>query len=135
MCVQLLYQSPPLANARGSVGPIVAIELHESFQKETKPMHRYLIAFLLGAALIGPVGVRAGDNRERDEHREKRYYDRERKDWHEWNEKEQRAYRHWLEERREDQHDWARAKRREQQEYWKWRHEHPNTLLFGVEVH
>ena len=31
-----------------------------------------------------------------------RYYDSERRDWHEWNEKENRAYRHWLmEERRE----------------------------------
>jgi hypothetical protein len=114
---------------------IVAIELHLSVWKEIRTNASLLTAFLLGAAMIGPVGVRAADNREREEHREKRYYDRERKDWHEWNEQEERAYHRWFEESHEPYREWERARRREQQEYWKWRHEHPNTLLFGVEVH
>jgi type III secretory pathway component EscR len=83
-------------------------------------MRRYLSSLLLGAALCAPVVMYA-----QDEHHDKRYYDRERKDYHEWNEREERAYRHWLqEERRREYHPWEKARREEQREYWRWRHEH-----------
>ncbi len=58
-------------------------------------MRRYLSSLLLGAALCAPVVMYA-----QDEHHDKRYYDREKKDYHEWNEREERAYRHWLKEER-----------------------------------
>ena len=64
-----------------------------------------------------------------DKHRKvRRYYDREHKDYHEWNEAENAAYRHWLmEERHEHEYrDLNRLKRAEQSEYWRWRHEHPD---------
>ena len=53
-----------------------------------------------------------------------RYYDRDHKDYHEWNDGEDRAYRHWLEERHIKYHDWAHASRVEQRDYWRWRHDH-----------
>ena len=82
-------------------------------------MRRYLSALMLGAFLTAaPVAIMA------DDHHDKRYYDRDRRDYHAWNEGEQRAYRHYLEERREAYRDWARANARQRAEYWRWRHEH-----------
>ena len=84
-------------------------------------MRRYLSTLLLGVAMCVPVVMHAAD-----EH-PKRYYDRDRRDYHEWNEQEDRAYRHWLQEQRHSEyHPWARARREEQREYWRWRHEHPD---------
>ena len=84
-------------------------------------MNRYLSVFLLTGALLAPVALRADD-----EHRHfKRYYDPDRRDYHEWNEQEERAYRHYLQEQRRDYRDWRKANREEQREYWRWRHEHP----------
>uniref|UniRef100_Q028B7 Uncharacterized protein n=1 Tax=Solibacter usitatus (strain Ellin6076) TaxID=234267 RepID=Q028B7_SOLUE len=81
-------------------------------------MRRYLTTLLLGAAMCAPVVMQA------EEH-PKRYYDRDRRDYHEWNERENRAYRHWLEaERHSVYHPWAKARRDEQRAYWRWRHDH-----------
>lgn len=57
-----------------------------------------------------------------------RYYDRDRRDYHEWNEAERRAYRHWLmEERHEREYrEYNRLNAERQREYWRWRHEHPD---------
>jgi hypothetical protein len=84
-------------------------------------MSRYFCALLLGAALLGTTAF-ADDHHDKD----KRYYDREHKDYHEWNERENEAYRHYLEENHREHHDWEKANKREQQEYWHWRHEHPD---------
>ena len=51
-------------------------------------MKKFAAALFLTASLFGPVIGFA------EEHH--RYYDRDRRDWHEWNEHENRAYRHWL---------------------------------------
>ncbi len=74
----------------------------------------------MGAAMAAsvPTALRADDHR---------YYDRDHKDYHEWNDAEGRAYRHWLvEERHAKYHDWGHASRAEQREYWRWRHDHPD---------
>src|SRR6266536_5248829 len=96
-------------------------------------MNRYLTAFLLTAALAVPMTARA-DDRHDDHHANKRYYDRQAKDWHEWNENETRAYRRYLEERHRTYHEWEKAKRLEQEDYWRWRHAHPDSSLFRPEV-
>jgi hypothetical protein len=84
-------------------------------------MRRYLSTLLLGVAMCAPVVMQAKD----DDHHNKRYYDRYKKDYHEWNEQEERAYRHWLEaERHRSVHPWGKASRNEQMEYWRWRHDH-----------
>ena len=94
-------------------------------------MYRTLSALILGAMLSGPVTMIA---RADDEHHErekvKRYYDRDKKDYHEWNERESRAYRRWMEERRERYNDYARIQAERQREYWRWRHEHPDRVLW-----
>ena len=89
-------------------------------------LHRYLVSFLLGAALIAPVGIQAKD-KDDDNCRDKDkrgYYDRDRKDCHGWDDREDRAYRKWLQTRRKAHREFSRLKAKEQSEYWKWRSEH-----------
>ena len=72
---------------------------------------RYVGSFLLGAALIAPAGLRAGvyqqddrhqDDRRRENKHDKRYYDRDHKDYHDWDDREESAYRNWRQERNEN---------------------------------
>jgi type III secretory pathway component EscR len=91
-------------------------------------MRRFLSGFVLSAALMAPVVMTA-----RAEERRivvKRYYDRDNRDWHEWNENEDRAYRHYLMEQRREYRPWPEVRRREEQrEYWRWRHQHPDSVI------
>jgi hypothetical protein len=96
-------------------------------------MSRYLSAFILGTVLCVPAARMKADDEHHEREKIKRYYDRDRRDYHEWNEREAKAYRHWLEERRERYHDFNRSRREQQREYWRWRHEHPNTMLWPNE--
>ena len=84
-------------------------------------MKRFVAVVLFSASLFAPLIGFA------EEHR-LRFYDRDRRDWHEWNEQENRAYRHWLmEERRERRYrEYRRLRAERQREYWRWRHEHPD---------
>lgn len=86
-------------------------------------MRHYISVLFLGVTLLLPAAIRADDDHHEKDHR---YYDREGKDYHEWNEQEERAYRHYLEERHEQYHAWNKLKREQQREYWKWRHSHPD---------
>ncbi len=91
-------------------------------------MHRILGRFLLGIALLTPVAVQADHE---GKIKVKRYYDRDAKDWHEWNEREGRAYQRYLEEKRMEHRDWVRLKREQQQDYWRWRHRNNDEILSG----
>ncbi len=82
---------------------------------------------LLGAALIVPVAVSAAD-------KDKQYYDQDGKDYHHWNDHEDRAYRAYLTEQHQEYREFRKAKPAHQQEYFKWRHDHPDSVLFKVEV-
>ena len=92
-------------------------------------MHRFLSTLFLGAALISPVALRADDDHH--DKAKKRYYDRQVKDWHEWNEQEERAYRRYLQESRQRDLAWERANAAQQRAYWKWRHKHPDAVIYG----
>lgn len=93
-------------------------------------MHRFLIlsAFFAGAMLIAPVTAKA------DDHRDKRYYDREGHDYHTWDGQEDRAYRVYLGEQHRDYREFRKTKGNEQREYFKWPHDHPNHVLFKLEI-
>jgi hypothetical protein len=83
-------------------------------------MTRFAPGLLLALSLAVPVAASADDHA-------KRYYDKEHKDYHEWNSNEERSYNVYLGERRITVHTWTKAKPRERQDYWKWRHEHPDN--------
>jgi hypothetical protein len=93
-------------------------------------MHRFLIlsALFAGATLVAPVAMRA------DDHHDKRYYDRDGRDYHTWNSNEDRAYRAYLGEQHRDYREFARVKSPQQREYFKWRHDHPDNTLFKLEI-
>jgi hypothetical protein len=64
------------------------------------------------------VIVREGDHT--------RYYDRDHKDYHQWNDREDRSYRVYLTGRHHEYHEFNHANQREQRDYWRWRHNHPD---------
>ena len=70
---------------------------------------------------VSPAGVVPADDHTH------RYYDRERKDYHEWTEQEDRIYRNWLKEQHREYREFGKLHRNEQQQYWHWRHEHPDV--------
>jgi hypothetical protein len=92
-------------------------------------MRRFLMmtAFVAGATLIAPLAVRAGD-------RDKRYYDRDGRDYHSWNNQEDRAYRVYLGEQHREYREFRKSKAQQQREYFNWRHDHPDHVLFKVEI-
>ena len=87
-----------------------------------------LIAFFVAATVIAPVALRA------DDHRERRYYDRDGRDYHAWNGQEDRAYRIYLAEQHREYREFQREKSARQRAYFRWRHDHPDHVLFKVEV-
>ena len=88
-------------------------------------MKRYLSTFLLSAGLLVSVAAVKAD----DDHRARRYYDRDGRDYHVYNKQEDRAYRSYLREQRREYRSLARQKREQQREYWRWRHLHPNVVV------
>jgi len=93
-------------------------------------MRRFLIvtAFFAVASLTSPLALKAED------HHDKRYYDRDAHDYHAWNGQEDRAYRMYLEEQHRQYRDFGRTKSAQQREYFKWRHGHPDNVLFKIEI-
>jgi hypothetical protein len=98
--------------------------------QENNTMHRFLGALALSAALIVPAAVSAQD-RDRpspmDHSKDKRYYDKSGKDWHEWNPNEDRVYHQYLQDNHQKDRDFAQANSRERGDYFKWRHAHPDS--------
>jgi hypothetical protein len=92
-------------------------------------MHRFLLlsALVLSATMISPVVGLA-------EQHDKRYYDRDGKDYHTWNNNEDHAYRAYLQEQHKDYRDFNKVKRADQQQYFKWRHTHSDDALLKVEI-
>lgn len=90
---------------------------------------RFLIlgGFLFGAVCLAPIAMAA-------DHSDKRYYDKQGRDYHVYNNQEDRAYRVYLGEQHQDYREFRRVKPPQQQQYFKWRHEHPDNTLFKVEI-
>jgi len=85
---------------------------------------------LLGAAIIAPVAAKADDRN----HHEKQYYDREGRDYHTWNNQENRAYRAYLQDQHRDYREFRKVRPNQQAEYFRWRHAHPDSVIFKVQV-
>jgi hypothetical protein len=98
--------------------------------------YRYLFSFVvLSAALAAPSAMNAGgkpqDNGRQEEHRRddndrNQVYDRQHKDYHNWNDNEDRSFRAYLGERHREYRPFAEMKQRDQRAYWNWRHRHPD---------
>jgi Ni/Co efflux regulator RcnB len=95
-------------------------------------MQRFLIlsALVLSASFVAPVAARADDKN----HQDKRYYDKEGKDYHTWNNNEDKAYRQYHVEQHSSYRPFNKVNHTQQQQYFTWRHSHPDETLFKVEV-
>ena len=95
--------------------------------------YRFVSSVFLAGALLATPGIVGAANppvpNGQEEHHEQveqhRYYDRQHKDYHNWNEGEDRSYRIYLGEQHREYRDFSRNSRAQQQAYWNWRHEHP----------
>ncbi len=63
-----------------------------------------------------------------------RYYDPGYKEYHNWNANEDRAYRMYLQEQKRDYVEFPKTTETQRTEYWKWRHNHPDKLIFKSET-
>jgi hypothetical protein len=94
-------------------------------------IRRYISSMLLAAAIAAPMAVvstaapQDRDDRDRD-HDRSRVYDRDHKDYHNWDDREDHAYRSYLTENHKTYREYNKQNARMQRDYWKWRHEHPD---------
>jgi hypothetical protein len=88
-------------------------------------MHRYLTVLFVSAALAGSVAAKADDDHHASSQTQ-RYYDKDARDYHEWNQNENQVYHQYVTENHKRDREFAKTTRREKQDYYKWRHSHPD---------
>jgi hypothetical protein len=87
--------------------------------------HRFIGSLLLAGAIFAPTAVMAAPGPQ-EGGVQVRIYDRDRRDYHNWDDHEDRAYRGYLQERHRDYRAYNDQRARDQRNYWKWRHQHPD---------
>jgi hypothetical protein len=86
--------------------------------------NRCICSLVLSAALAAPVAILAAAPQEANV--QVRVYDRNHKDYHNWDDNENRAWGQYLTENHREAHEFSKANRKEQSQYWNWRHAHPD---------
>ncbi|HLW98599.1 MAG TPA: hypothetical protein VKR82_08145 [Candidatus Acidoferrales bacterium] len=86
---------------------------------------RFIGSLILTAALVGPVAMMAAPAPQ-DAGVQIRIYDRNHKDYHNWDDRENHAWGIFLTDNHRKSHEYSRASKREQSQYWNWRHQHPD---------
>jgi hypothetical protein len=89
-----------------------------------RTISRWISSFCLTAALAAPVVVVASPE---PQSVQVRVYDRNHKDYHNWDDRENAAWNAYLSENHRNQHDYRKANKKEQDNYWAWRHSHPDN--------
>jgi hypothetical protein len=102
--------------------------------------YRYLTSFFLAAALASPVAIAQQDDQRRgDDQRQQqdqnnrntenqnRVYDKDHKDYHNWDSNENRAWGQYQTEHHMNSQEFSKANNKEQSQYWNWRHAHPDN--------
>ncbi len=82
-----------------------------------------LSSLVVGITLLAPVAVFAQDHDRRDSQQTQRYYDRQNKDWHEWNGNENNYYQRYSQQNHVNNKDFKRLSKRQQDQYFRWRHQ------------
>ncbi len=86
---------------------------------------RYITPLFLAAALATPAAIMAMPTPQ-NASVQIRVYDRDHKDYHNWDDREDRAYGRYHSENPRSAHEFSKASKRQQSEYWNWRHSHPD---------
>src|ERR1700674_675747 len=88
--------------------------------------YRLASSLFLAAAIASPVSTMAAPVPQ-DAAVQVRVYDRDHKDYHNWDDNENKHWGVYLQENHLKEHDFKKATRKEQSGYWKWRHDHPDA--------
>jgi hypothetical protein len=86
-------------------------------------MHRYIAALFLTAALATPVSIMAAA-KPQGISIQFRAYDRQHKDYHNWDNNEDQMYRRYLSEQHQNYRAYPQQSHRRQNRYWTYRHSH-----------
>ena len=86
---------------------------------------RYVGLLILAAAIAAPALVVA-EAKAQEASVQVRVYDRDHRDYHNWDDREDRAYRHYLVAQHRTYREYNRQHYRAQRHYWNWRHSHPD---------
>jgi hypothetical protein len=87
--------------------------------------HLYMASLFLVGALAAPVTVMANATPQASV--QVRVYDRDHKDYHNWDDREDHSYRLYLTGRHKEYRSYDHQSHREQRRYWNWRHSHPDN--------
>jgi hypothetical protein len=87
--------------------------------------NRYCTSLFLTAALAAPVAILAVPIPQED-HNQKRVYDKDHKDYHNWDANENKAWGQYLDDNHKSSHEYSKANKKEQSQYWNYRHAHPD---------
>jgi hypothetical protein len=85
----------------------------------------YIASLFLTAALAAPLSLMAAP-RPQEASVQVRVYDKQHRDYHNWDDNENRAWGQYLAENHRDAHEYSKSNKREQSQYWNWRHSHPD---------
>ena len=88
--------------------------------------HRYVASLFLTAALALPVAIMAAPLPQ-EASVQVRVYDRNHKDYHNWDDNENRAWGQYLQDNHKKSHEFKVAKKKEQSQYWNYRHAHQDN--------
>jgi hypothetical protein len=87
--------------------------------------HGYIASVFLIAGLAAPVSIMAA-RVPQEASVQVRVYDKDHKDYHNWDDNENRAWGRFLVENHRDSHEFAKSNKKEKSQYWNWRHSHPD---------
>ena len=87
--------------------------------------NRYITSLFLTVALAAPVAMMAIPVPQEDGH-QNRVYDKQHKDYHNWDDNENKAWGQYLSENHKSSHEYSKANKKEQSQYWNYRHAHPD---------
>jgi len=89
-------------------------------------LDRYISSLILAAAIAAPTAIMAVP-RPQDRSVQNRIYDRDHRDYHNWDDHEDRAYRRYLAAQHRSYREYHKQHYRAQRHYWNWRHRHPDN--------
>ena len=87
-------------------------------------MKPFLARAIVGTALIIPMSLAPVQLQA-----QQKYHDKGHNDDHEWNSHEDKAYRIWAKENHRKYVNFQKLKEDDQENYWRWRHDHDDTVL------
>lgn len=86
---------------------------------------RYIRSLFLAAAIVAPA-MFVAEAKAEEASIQVRVYDRDHRDYHNWDGHEEHAYRRYLTEQHRAYLEYHKQHQRVQRHYWNWRHSHPD---------